>query len=76
MKVEKIALKIKEAERENKKTVMFHFQTLIHADEFRAVDAIQYCRDVGMNDSFATEVRKIINLSQMIRDQGYVLRKQ
>ena len=75
MSVEKIALKIKEAESEKNKTAMFHFQTLIHADEYRNLDAIQYCRDVGMRDSFATEVRKMRKLSQMIKDQGYVLRK-
>ena len=75
MSVEEIALKIKEAEKESNKTVMFHFQTLIHADEFRGVDAGQYCRDIGMSESFAAEFRKMIKLSQMIKDQGYVLIK-
>ena len=75
MPLKEIALKIKEAEKKKQKTVMFHFQTLIHADELKGFDAIKYCRDVGMNDSFAAEVRKMINLSQMIIDQGYLLRK-
>ncbi len=75
MPVEKIALKIKEAKRRNKKVVMFHFQALIHADEFKGVDAIQFCRDVGMRDSFATEFRKMLSLSQMIKEEGYILKK-
>ena len=75
MPVERIASKIIEAERQNRKIAMFHFQTLIHADEFRGVDAIQFCRDVGMRDSFATEFRKMMSLAQMIKDEGYVLKK-
>ena len=57
MSVEKIAKKIKEAERKNKKIAMFHFQALLYAEEFRGVDAVQFCKDVGMRDSFATEFR-------------------
>ena len=75
MPIETIALKIKEAEKRNKKVAMFHFQSLIHADEFRAVDAIQFCRSVGMRDSFATEFRKMLSLSQMIKQEGYLLKK-
>jgi hypothetical protein len=75
MPVEMIASKITEAERRNKKIAMFHFQTLIHADEFRGVDAIQFCRDVGVRDSFATEFRKMLSLSQMIKDEGYIIKK-
>jgi hypothetical protein len=75
MPVKEIALKIKEAEKRNKKIAMFHFQSLIHADEFKGVDAVKFCRDVGMRDSFATEFRKMLSLSQMIKDEGFILKK-
>ena len=75
MPVEMIASKIKEAERRNRKIAMFHFQALIHADEFRGVDAVQFCRDVGVRDSFATEFRKMLSLAQTIKDEGYVIKK-
>lgn len=75
MTVRKIVKEIKEAEKGKKKIAMFHFQTLIHADEFQGVDAIQFCRDVGMRDSFATEFRKMIKLSQIIKEEGYILKK-
>jgi len=75
MPIKEIALKIKAAERQNKKIAMFHFQSLIHAEEFRGVDAVQFCRDVGVRDSFATEFRKMLSLSQVIKDEGYILKK-
>jgi len=75
MPIEEIALKIKEAARQNRKIAMFHLQSLIPADEFRGVDAVQFCRDVGVRDSFATEFRKMLSLSQMIKDEGYILKK-
>lgn len=75
MPIEKIALKIKEAEKRKKKIAMFHFQSLIHADEFKGVDAVQFCREIGMRDSFATEFRKMLSLSQIIKDEGYILKK-
>lgn len=62
MPVKMIAAKIKEAERRKKKIAMFHFQILIHADKFRGVDAVQFCREVGLRDSFATEFRKMLSL--------------
>lgn len=75
MPVDKIATKIKEAELKKNKIAMFHFQTLIHADEFKRVDAIQFCNDVGVPVSYATEFRKMISLSQMIKHEGYQLIK-
>ena len=75
MPVDKIAAKIKEAELKNKKIAMFHFQSLINADEFKGVDAVQFCHDVGVPASYATEFRKMISLAQMIKDEGYQLIK-
>ncbi|MBN1972675.1 MAG: hypothetical protein JW787_03495 [Sedimentisphaerales bacterium] len=75
MTTEEIALKIEEAGKRNKKTTMFHFLSLFYADEFREYDAVQFCRDVGMRDSFATEFRKMFSLSQMIKDEGYIIKK-
>jgi len=73
MPIEMIASKIKEGERLKRKIAVFHFQVLIHADEFRDVDAVQFCRDVGVRDSFATEFQKMLSLAQMIKDEGYVI---
>ena len=76
MLTEKIAKKIKEAKKNKKKIAMFHFQSLIHVDEFNEVDPTQFCRDVGMRDSFATEFRKMKKLSEIIKEEGYVLIKK
>lgn len=73
--IEKIKLKIREAEKRKRKIAMFHFQSLINVDEFKGVDAVQFCRDVGMKDSFATEFRKMIKLSQILTEEGYTLQK-
>ena len=75
MLLKSIASRIKEAERQNKKTAMFHFQILIHAEELRGENALEFCREVGMKDSFATDFKKLMSLSQMMKDEGYVLRK-
>ena len=75
MVLKSIASRIKEAERQNKKTAMFHFQILIHADKLRGENALKFCREVGMKDSFVTDFKKLMSLSQMMKDEGYVLRK-
>lgn len=76
MTIKKIAEKIKEAEIKKQKIAMFHFQALIHAEKFQGVDATQFCRDVGIRDSFATEFRKMMSLAQIIKEEGYVLKKR
>ena len=75
MSVNEIAEKIKEAEKRNKKIAMFHFQSLINAKEFQGVDATQFCRDVGMRDSFATEFRKMISLARIMNEMGAKINK-
>jgi hypothetical protein len=76
MPVEMIATRIKEAQSQKKKVAMFHYQILMHADELRGVNAIQFCRDVGMQDSFATEFKKMLKLAEMIKDEGYVIKER
>ena len=76
MPIQKIISKIKEAEQKNQKIAMFHLQSLIHAEELQGVDPVQFCKDVGMKESFATEFRKMMSLSKVLKDEGYALMKK
>jgi hypothetical protein len=65
-----IAAKIHQAANSNSKVAMFHLQVLLNAVELAAVDPIEFCRKVKMRDSFATEFRKMLGLSRLMREQG------
>lgn len=49
------------------KVAMFHYQVLVNADKLADEDPVHFCRAVGMNDSFAIEFRKMLNLSRMMK---------
>ena len=75
MRIKSIASRIKEAERQNKKVAMLHFQILINADELRGFNAVKFCKEVGVKESYNADFNKILNLSQMIKEEGYVIKK-
>jgi hypothetical protein len=70
MIVQAISDAVHEAERDKKKIAMFHYQILIHADELRGVDAAEFCREIKMPTSYATEFRKMISLAELMKEQG------
>lgn len=65
--IKDIASKIQEAELKKEKSVMFHYQVLKNADELSDYDALEFCRAVGMNDSYTTEFRKMIKLAKLMK---------
>ncbi|GEM_PF-6470734 len=52
---DEIARKIREAARERNKMGMFHFQVLINAKQLEDVNPTDFCRAVGVPDSFTVE---------------------
>jgi len=76
MIVQAIADAIHEAERENKKIAMFHFQVLIHANELRGVDAVEFCKEIKVPASYATEYRKMLSLAALMEEQGATINKR
>lgn len=75
MIVKSIAEAVHKAERENKKIAMFHYQILIHADELRGMDVIQFCKEIEVPESYATEYRKMLSLAALMKEQGATINK-
>jgi hypothetical protein len=75
MVVKEIAEAVQEAEREGKKVAMLHYQILIHADELRGVDALEFCKEIKVPASYATEYRKMLSLAELIKEQGAIIKK-
>jgi hypothetical protein len=74
MIAKEIAETIQEAEREGKKVAMFHYQILIHADDLRGVNALDFCKEIKVPESFATEFRKMLSLAEIMKEQGAVIK--
>ena len=68
--VSKIAKDIADASLANNKSVTFHYSVLIHAKELQGVDPIEFCREVGMPESYKAEYRKMIKLAKFIKQRG------
>lgn len=75
MIVKEIADAVHQAEREGKKIAMFHYQLLIHADELRGVNAVEFCKEIKVPESYATEYRKMLSLAQLMKEQGVTIEK-
>ena len=67
---EEIAAQIRQAARNRNKLATFHYLVLINADLLADVNPIDFCRQVGMGDSFATEFRKMIGLAKLMEERG------
>jgi len=70
MIVKSIEEAVHNAERDNKKIAMFHYQILIHADELKGMDAIQFCQEIKVPISYATEFRKMLSLAALMKEKG------
>ena len=68
-----IAQYVREAAKYGNKIAMFHFQILKNASRLEDVDPIEFCRNIGVPESYATEFRKMISLARIIQEQGYQL---
>ena len=65
-----IARQISQASKNRRKSAMFHYQVLVNADKLAEEDPVNFCRAVGMNESYATEFRKMLQLSRLIKQMG------
>lgn len=55
------------------KIAMFHYITLKHAQELINEDPKEFCRIVGMRESYATEFLKMRALSTLMQEQNLSL---
>lgn len=67
---EEIAREIHLAATDGHKTAMLHFLVLKHAHHLANVDATEFCRLVGIQESYATEFRKMLSLARLLERQG------
>jgi hypothetical protein len=75
MIVKAIEEAVHEAERRKNKIAMFLYQVLIHAEELRGVDAEEFCKEIKVPASYATEFRKMISLAALMQEQGTIIKK-
>ena len=75
MIVKSIEEAVHNAARENKKIAMFHYQILINADELKGMDAIQFCQEIKVPITYATEFRKMLSLAALMKEKGTTLNK-
>lgn len=60
--------------REGKKIAMFHYQVLIHAEELEGVDPVEFCKEIGVPETYATEFRKMLSLGSLMKDLGVTIK--
>lgn len=75
MLVKAIAEAVHEAEHKKNKIAMFLYQVLIHAEELRGVNAEEFCKEIKVPTSYATEFRKMISLAALMGEQGASIKK-
>lgn len=71
--IDRIKSAVHEAAAENQKLAMFLFQVLKNAKALETMDAVTFCKDIGVPESYATEFRKMLALARVMRDQGATL---
>jgi hypothetical protein len=75
MIIKEIADAVCEAEKEGKKIAMFHYQVLTHAEELSGVDALEFCKEIKVPESYAIEYRKMLSLARLLKEQGATIKK-
>lgn len=65
-----IAAKVRDAALNHKKIAMFHYQVLINADDFQGLDPVDFCKDIDVPKSYATEFRKMLSLAKLMKEEG------
>ena len=73
--IEEIKKAVHEAAAGKHKIAMFHFQVLKHASELRQMDPRQFCKEIAVPETYQTEFRKMISLEQLMRVEGFSLRR-
>ena len=68
--IEQIKTAVHRAAGENRKIAMFHFQVLKNADELEGIDPKEFCREISVPKTYATEFTKMIALARLMKEQG------
>jgi hypothetical protein len=49
---------------------MFHFQVLKNADDLAGIDPKNFCKEVPVPESYATEFTQMIALARLMKEHG------
>ena len=63
---DEIAKQIANATRDGNKTSMFHLQVLKNAHHLAGVNPLEFCRPVGVKDSYKTEFHKMMKVAELM----------
>lgn len=68
---QQIAQEISVGDRERRKVATVHMQILLYANELSALSRYEVCSRVGLRESYAIEISKMINLAELLVESGY-----
>ena len=68
--IEQIKAAVHGAAAKNQKLAMFHFQVLKNADDLAGIDPKNFCKEVSVPGSYATEFTQMIALARLMKEQG------
>jgi hypothetical protein len=68
--IEQIKAAIHGASVKKQKLAMFHFQVLKNADDLAGFNPRDFCKEVSVPESWATEFRQMIALARLMKEQG------
>ena len=46
-------------------------QILLHANELSTLPRLEVCLRIGLRESYAVEINKMINLAELLAESGY-----
>ena len=70
---EEIAKRIADGYDNRNMTAVFHFQVLKNAHLLTGVDPVEFCRIVGVKDSYQTEYRSMMAVAKLMAQLGVEL---
>ena len=68
--IDEIREKVTAAAEENSKLAVFHCEILLRAEELENYNAVEFCSEIQVPDSYAVEFRKMIKVASILRDRG------
>jgi hypothetical protein len=68
--ISEIARRVREAANGGQKIANVHYLVLVNAEQLKGLDAVAFCKDIGVPETYATEFRKMISLARLMREQG------
>ena len=67
---EDITRAIQRGSANRQKAVTIHFQILTNADRLRGITGEDFCKRVGIEPTWAIEFKKMMNLADMLKQNG------